>query len=606
MSDKDNHPNKIGELRSICKYHIDLYNSLYQLKTEKDEDLNSIYKMIKTEMIDSKKCLPKNIIRDILKVIPYNNRYTKSYLKLAKLISDDYRVKEVSRVKLIPTISNYLYYKEYGIKLDKSDNFEEIKSENLDIHTENTIYRAIMYDDRDRFITFIERDDFDEGRKLKSSLYPNYYKGNSLLELCCYHGAIDCFKLLRTKFDSEITDKCLELSFLGGNPEIMSECLKYQKLNDKCMEYAIASHNIDFVTFLMNEYNKRINLYDSVEYNNLESLLVYFDQTNDINKCFIFSAMFDIPSFCEYLLSHGANINEKFNCKETALHIAAKFNCKETAKLLISYGANINEKNLLGYTSLFTSALNNCKETAELLISQGANINEIDKNGNTALHAAALNRFKEIAELLISHGVKINEKNNDGRTPLHITTKYISKEMAEILIPHDTKFINDDHIIISNRKYKEIVEGSILEMVAKNVNTTFLNAALHPSLIEDCKEITKLLISHGANINEKDIFGNTALHNAVHENYKEITKLLISHGANINERDIFGRTALHYAASYNSKEIVEILIKHGANINEKDISENTALYYAGIHFHIEIEEILISHGGNPALGCAVY
>ena len=80
MSDKDIHPNKFSELRSIYKYYIDSYNALYQLKTENEEDLNSIYKLIKTELIDSKKYPPKRIMGDILNIIPYNNRYTKSYL----------------------------------------------------------------------------------------------------------------------------------------------------------------------------------------------------------------------------------------------------------------------------------------------------------------------------------------------------------------------------------------------------------------------------------------------------------------------------------------------------------------------------------------------
>ena len=141
MFDQGIHPNKFSELRDIYKYHIDAYITLYQLKTEKEEDLNSIYKMIKTELIDSKEYLPKNIIRDILNIIRYNNRYTKSYLFLAKLISDEYHLKEI---KNIPTISNFLFYKEYGIKLNKSDDFEKIKSDNLDIHIENTIFKAIM------------------------------------------------------------------------------------------------------------------------------------------------------------------------------------------------------------------------------------------------------------------------------------------------------------------------------------------------------------------------------------------------------------------------------------------------------------------------------
>ena len=49
-----------SELQSICKYYIDLYNALYLLKTENDEELNKIYNMIKTELINSKKYLPKH------------------------------------------------------------------------------------------------------------------------------------------------------------------------------------------------------------------------------------------------------------------------------------------------------------------------------------------------------------------------------------------------------------------------------------------------------------------------------------------------------------------------------------------------------------------
>ncbi|EAY15716.1 hypothetical protein TVAG_187670 [Trichomonas vaginalis G3] len=298
MSDKDIHTNKFIELQNIFKYHINSYTALYQLKTENEEGLNSIYKMIKTELIDLKKYLPQNIIKDILDIIPYNNRYTKSYLKLAKYIFDDYHVKEVKNVEFL---LSFLFYKEYGIKL-YACNFEKIKPENLDIHTENTICRAIMNNDLERFIYFTERGEFNKDQILESSLYPYSYRGYSLLELCCYHGAVDCFKLLRSKFSSEITETCLEFSFLGGNPEIMSECLKYQKPNEKCMPYAIISHNIDFVTFLMNEYNIKIDVYDCGKYKNLESFLVYFDQTNDVKKCFVYSSWFNIPLLCEYFL----------------------------------------------------------------------------------------------------------------------------------------------------------------------------------------------------------------------------------------------------------------------------------------------------------------
>ncbi|EAY05423.1 hypothetical protein TVAG_197240 [Trichomonas vaginalis G3] len=388
MSEQDIHPNKFIELRSIYKYHIDSYNALYQLKTDKEEELKQIYKKIKTELIDSKKYMPKRIMEDILNIIPYNNRYSKSYLILAKFISDEYHVEEAYNAK---RTSIFLFYKQYGIKLAKDDDFVKGDLKNLEIHTDDTIYKAIMYNDLKTFIIFTEGHGFDKDQKLESSLYPDSYHEYSLLELCCYHGAVDCFKLLRTKFNSEITKECLEFSFLGRNPEIMSECLKYQTPDELCMTYAIVSHNIDFVTFLMNEYDIEINLGVCADYNNLESFLVYFDQTNDIwhiNKCFIFSLMFGISSLCEYFLSLGANVNIKFTKEniglnslgrfykfgQTALHIATAYNSKEIVELLISYGANIDEKDNGGQTTLHIAVGYNCKEIAELLILHGANI----------------------------------------------------------------------------------------------------------------------------------------------------------------------------------------------------------------------------------------
>ncbi|EAY03161.1 hypothetical protein TVAG_345350 [Trichomonas vaginalis G3] len=136
-----------------------------------------------------------------------------------------------------------------------------------------------MNNDKERFISFTEREGFDNDQNLKSSLYPQSQYVYSLLELCCYHGAVDCFKFLRTKLDSEITQECLELSFLGRNPEIMSECLKYKEPYGQCMRYAIISHNIDFVTFFMNEYNLEINLEFCEFYKNLESFAIGLAQT---------------------------------------------------------------------------------------------------------------------------------------------------------------------------------------------------------------------------------------------------------------------------------------------------------------------------------------
>ncbi|EAX93779.1 ankyrin repeat protein, putative [Trichomonas vaginalis G3] len=350
-----------------------------------------------------------------------------------KQICNDYHI---TKINYIPEIYDYLFYKEYGIKLGKSVDFKENKFKNIDIHKENTIYRVIMENDIKRFISITESEEFDQDQKLKSDLYPYSDYGYTLLELCCYHGAVDCFKFLRTKFSSEITQKCLLFSFLGGNPEIMSECLKYQKPDEKCMEYAIISHNIDFVTFLMNEYNIEIDLFYCGYYYNLESFLVYFDQTNDFKKCFVYSARFDVSSLCIYFFSLGANINQCDQFGETALHLAAQNNNKELIEFLLSHGVNINEPDNEGITALHKAAWSYNKETVELLLSHGANINDKDDYGEHVLHIAVWKANAELIELLLSHGANINEGDFNGTTALHMAVDKNNKEITELLLSH--------------------------------------------------------------------------------------------------------------------------------------------------------------------------
>ncbi|EAY00309.1 ankyrin repeat protein, putative [Trichomonas vaginalis G3] len=230
------------------------------------------------------------------------------------------------------------------------------------------------------------------------------------------------------------------------------------------MRYAIISHNIDFVTFLMNEHNLKIDLMKCGKYKNLESFLVYFDQTNDIDKCFVDSAMFNITSLCKYFLSNGAKINEVYEFGKTALHYSAEINGIETAELLISHRANINEKDHSGKIALHYAARYNYKETVEFLISHGTNINAKDRYGKTDLQYATINNNnKEFVELLISHGANINEKDKVGETAPHMTT------MANI----DEK---DQY-----------------------GNTLLYNASCKNKI-----ETAEFLISHNPNINEKD------------------------------------------------------------------------------------------------------
>ena len=145
------------------------------------------------------------------------------------------------------------------------------------------------------FIYLINQDNFNEKSLLKSDLYPipededvNVFQGYTFLELCCYHGASHCFKILISALNVEITPICLQFSFLSGNPEIISECLKEIDPNEKCMHYAIIAHNTNFIEYLANNYGLNIDLDCCATHFNIQALIIYLDQTKRVNKTFIY------------------------------------------------------------------------------------------------------------------------------------------------------------------------------------------------------------------------------------------------------------------------------------------------------------------------------
>lgn len=289
-----------------------------------------------------------------------------------KKVYEKYHPKYISEFECV---CDYFIYKEYGVLLNQENEkyfYEyEIQKYSLEIHEEGTIYKAIMDNDVNALILFTEQEGFDKDQNTTNKLYPYIGRGLSLLELCWYHGPSECFKLLRSKLNTEITPTCLKFSFFGGKPDIMNECLQFQRIDKDCTDYAIASHNIDFITFLMNQIDL-FSLWSCCEYYNLHAFFEYLNRMNDLIRFFVMSPWFGLPSLCEYLLNHGADVNS--NDGSTALHTAAELNMAEVAQFLISRSAIIDSKDTESETPLHRAVMRYSIETAEVLLSNGADV----------------------------------------------------------------------------------------------------------------------------------------------------------------------------------------------------------------------------------------
>jgi ankyrin repeat protein len=117
-------------------------------------------------------------------------------------------------------------------------------------------------------------------------------------------------------------------------------------------------------------------------------------------------------------------------------------------------------------------------------------------------------------------------------------------------------------------------------VVQKHCNLNFVDGyetPLHYAAWEDNFEFVRVLVEHGANINQCDEDGNTALMRATSEN---VWKYLLEQGSNINKKNSDGSTPLHLAILNNYYEALKYLIKKGADVNEKDNEGKTALHTA--------------------------
>ncbi|KAH8654475.1 ankyrin repeat-containing domain protein [Tricladium varicosporioides] len=145
-------------------------------------------------------------------------------------------------------------------------------------------------------------------------------------------------------------------------------------------------------------------------------------------------------------------------------------------------------------------------------------------------------------------------------------------------------------------------------------------------------EIAKILLAHGASVDDEDDSARRPLHTAAIEGNAEIVSFLLEAGSAINAKEKYGKTALDYAGTYGCYQVAKILLDAGCNLlNDVDnewnpltraVTENhlectrlilenrgkadvdgpdhwTPLRFAVTSSEIEIARILLKHGANP-------
>lgn len=307
------------------------------------------------------------------------------------------------------------------------------------------------------------------------------------------------------------------------------------------------------------------------------------------------------------LMKAGADVNAADIGGKTALHHLSTNASLESIKLLMDAGANVNAADNAGMTPIFHIHPNeDNRETVEFLIFRGAEINIKDGEGTSLLQHSVIMECSGMTEILKSRGIRgdnifdsvimgdvaiveklinedpalLNSQNPAGFTPLHFAAMTGNKPMLDMLLKRGA----DVNLLTKNRQsplHRALTVETAQALIDAGANVVSDSSDFSPILLPlKSIEVMDLLISKGADVNEKDPSGMTLLiTSSVNEDIK-VTEYLISKGANIDEKLVMGGTALHWVLFDGKEKIAAALINAGASPHLKNYSGETPLHIA--------------------------
>ena len=268
-----------------------------------------------------------------------------------------------------------------------------------------------------------------------------------------------------------------------------------------------------------------------------------------------------------------------------AFYIAVRRGCSQVVKMLLDWGADTKDavtevemdKDEQTLLHIAAGGVNECFELCSILIEQKAKIDAVDKDGNQPLHLACKQRHSETGNLLLSHGADVTALNKQHRRPLDLASDSILKS---------AKVDDGSHALHIAAKDGDIQTVQLLVGCGADVNA--LNelgqTPLHTAAggETDCHELCSTLLEHNVKIDAVDNDGNQPLHLACSQGHTEVSRRLLSNGANASASNANGQTSLHFAAGgqKDCSELCFILLEHKAKVDAVDKDGNQPLHLA--------------------------
>ncbi|XP_057202676.1 caskin-2 isoform X6 [Triplophysa rosa] len=260
----------------------------------------------------------------------------------------------------------------------------------------------------------------------------------------------------------------------------------------------------------------------------------------------------------------------------TTQKLLAKVKASKSKLLGSTKRLNINYQDPDGFSALHHAALTGTTELLSLLLEAQAVVDIKDSNGMRPLHYAAWQGKADSVLMLLRAGAAVNGASHDGQIPLHLAAQYGHYEVSEMLLQHQS------NPCVLNKGKKTPLDLAC-EFGRVKVAQLLLNSNMVASLLE------------GDQKDASDSNCNTPLHLAARNGHKDIIRLLLKAGIDINRSTKAG-TALHEAALYGKTEVVRLLLDAGIDVTVRNTYNQTALdivnQFTACHASKDIKQLL--------------
>ena len=226
-----------------------------------------------------------------------------------------------------------------------------------------------------------------------------------------------------------------------------------------------------------------------------------------------------------------------------------------------------------------------CKNECVLTPSEFEEICKLSKDGRTE----ELSRF--VSKILGSRNCRVGAKTfcPDPRlrqpAPFVLAAQYGRKDVVEYFLKYFGGIFDINH------------SATIVSLTTnKKVHCV---AALWATCTGGHLEIVKVLITHGANVNQLTLTRSTPFRGAAFHGNIEIMEVLLSNGAEIDTPNMLGQSPLCTAAMRGHLEALKYLISKGANLHQKTTHGYSILHLSAAKGKVEIVKYLLSIGMSP-------